>query len=166
MLAASALEAPLRVAWRPLLAGAALAVYTGVYGYILYTRIPGATDLPAYTVFELSQPGARAGLVVLGGVYAGILAYSLARPTRATPRLGGHGGLVEALRRHRLAPFWVPLLYLLARLPFALLIASALAVVAALVVVYSVTESADLALAACYAVVALVLWAAGAPIPS
>lgn len=161
----AAIEAPLRVSWRPLTASISLAVLTALYSYALYLGIPRASDLPAYTVEALSEPGARVGFSLTAGVYGALLSYALARPSRTLPRLLGWRGLAGLLRRHRAAPLWIPLAYLVAAQRLVVALPTGLGVVAASLLAYARTDNLDVSLAAAYAAAALLLWALGGSTP-
>lgn len=138
--------------WSPVgareLAGpAGLAGYAALYVWLLYAKLPVAVDLPSTTREAFSSPESRVLISTLGAVYAGLLAYYLYSPRPRIPRLLGPRGLSWWLStRHRLAPFWAVLAYMLYSAPLYAALLGSLAAAIGAVVAYERFESPDAAL--------------------
>ncbi len=132
---------------RELAGPAGLAGYAALYVWLLYTKLPAAVDLPSTTREAFSSPESRVLVSALGALYAGLLAYYLYSPRPRIPRLLGPGGLSRWLSaRHRLAPFWAVLAYMLYSAPlYAGLLGSLVAAIGA-IIAYERFESPDAAL--------------------
>jgi hypothetical protein len=138
---------------------AALALFSSVYVLLLYQNLPRAADLPPATREAFEEPSSRVLLSLLGALYGGLLAYYLYSPRPRIPRLAGSGSAARWLvARHRLAPLWAPLTYVLLSNPLYIALPSLLAAGIGAMLAYGRWEEPDAALLGATAGGLLILW--------